>query len=150
MIMKKCISVILAFFALSGFAQSAPDNKILYVFPDDVEVAIDQYIESFPNKKDLQFILTLYKNEDGTYEIYVNSCSIDNKNITPYWQQVTNRYAVINKGLYPLLFDYDYDFGAPKPSEIGTCGQREGQILRIASCNDGFHLTFSKSGICTQ
>lgn len=59
MIMKKCISVILAFFALSGFAQSTPDNKIVYVFPDDVEVAIDQYIESFPNKKDLQFVLTL-------------------------------------------------------------------------------------------
>ena len=53
MIMKKCISVILAFFVLSGFAQSAPDNKILYVFPDDVEVSIDQYIESFPNKNDL-------------------------------------------------------------------------------------------------
>lgn len=96
--MKKCISVILAFFVLSGFAQSAPDNK----------------------------------------------------NITPYWQLVTNRYAVINKGLYPLLFDYDYDFGAPKPSELGTYGQREGQVLRIASCNDRFHLTFSKSGICTQ
>lgn len=86
MIMKKCISVILAFFVLSGFAQSAPDNKILYVFPDDVEVSIDQYIESFPNKNDLQFILTLYKNEDGTYEIYVNSCSTDNKNITPFRQ----------------------------------------------------------------
>lgn len=150
MIMKKCISVILAFFALSGFAQSTPDNKIVYVFPDDVEVAIDQYIESFPNKRDLQFILTLYGNGDGTYEIYVNSCSMDNKNITPYWQQVTNRYAVINKGLYPLLFDYDYDFGAPKPSEIGTCGQREGQVLRIASCNEGFHLAFSKLGISTQ
>lgn len=150
MIMKKCISIILTFFALSGFAQSAPDNKILYVFPDDVEVAIDQYIESLPNKEGLQFVFTLYKNGDGTYEIYVNSCSTDDKNTIPYWHQITNRYAVINKGLYPLLFDYDYDFGAPKPSEIGTYGQREGQVLRIISCNDGFHLTFSKSGIRTQ
>lgn len=149
--MKISISIILVFFALSGFAQSMPDNKILYVFPDDVEVAIDQYIGSLSNKEDLQFVLTLYKNEDGTYEIYVNSCSTDNENATPYyWQQITNRYAVINRELYPLLFDYDYDFGAPTPSEIGTYGQRAGQVLRIISCNDGFHLTFSKSGICTQ
>lgn len=57
--MKISISIILAFFALSGFAQSMPDNKILYVFPDDVEVAIDQYIGSLSNKEDLQFVLTL-------------------------------------------------------------------------------------------
>lgn len=146
--MRKCLFAVLTLFVLSGFAQPMPDKKILYVFPDDVEVAIDQYTESLPNKEDLQFVLTLYKNGDGTYEIYVNSCSTDRKNANPYWQQVTNRYAVINKGLYPLLFDYDYDFGTPQPSETGTYGQREGQVLRIASCNDGFHLTFSRSGIC--
>lgn len=147
-IMKKSMSIILTFFVLSGFSQPMPDNKILYVFPDDVEVALDQHIESLPNKEDLQFVLTLCKNVDGTYEIYVNSHSTDDGIV--YWERVTNRYAVINDKVYPLLFDYDYDFGAPKPSDIGTYGRREGQVQRIITCNDGFHLTFSRTGICSR
>lgn len=107
-------------------------------------------MEGLANSKELRFVLTLYKNEDGTFEIYVNSLGADNRDTTIYWAQITNRYAVINESMYPLLFDYDYDFGTPRPSETGTYGQREGQVPRIITCNDGFHLTFSKSGICPQ
>lgn len=148
-IMKKGLSIILTCLILSGFAHPVNEERILYVFPDDVETAIDRYMESLSDSEELRFVLTLYKKTDGTYEIFVNSHDADNGG-SLYWERVTNRYAVINNRECPLLFDYDYDFGTSRPSEIGTSGERAGQVPRVISVNDGFHLTFSKQGICSE
>lgn len=148
-IMKKGLSIILMGCILSGFARPVNEDRILYVFPDEVEMAIDRYMESLPNSEELRFVLTLYKNTNGTYDLYVNSHGADNGG-SLYWERITNRYAVINNREYPLLFDYDYDFGTSRPSEIGTCGERDGQVMRVMSVNDGFHLTFSKLGVCSE
>ncbi len=150
-IMKKSFLIVLVFMAIAG--RTAPTNcndKILYIFPDDVEIAINDYIEKYADKESLQFVLTLYKDEAGTYKVYVNSYRTDSGNSKHCWEQATNRFAVVNNNEYPLLFDYDYDFSTTKPSEIGEYGQREGQVLKIMSINDGFYVKFSKSGICVK
>lgn len=133
------------------FAQSG--GKIIYIFPDEVEVKLYNYIKK-TEKKQQKVVLTLYKSDAGIYTVFVNFHKVlDNTSIastSDKWVKITNRYVVINDMEYPLLLDYDYQFSTSKPSEIGEYGSRNGQVMRTMSINHGFFVRFSGSKILSE
>lgn len=152
--MKKSILILLVVVIVSllnanGFAQ--PSGKIRYIFPDELETTLYDYIQKINVKRDCEIVLTLCKSENGYYEVYVNCHEITDTPLIDaadnQWAKSTHRYVVINENEYPLLLDYDYAFSTKRPAEIGTYGSRDCQVLRTIPVNDGYRVKFTKEGI---
>lgn len=152
--MKKSILILIVIATISllntnVFAQRK--GKIIYVFPDEVEIKLYNYIEKINAKRDSEIVLTLCKSESNYYEVYVNCNKITDVSLIDAadikWAEFTNRYVVINDDEYPLLLDSDYAFSTKRPSEIGKYGGRDCQVLRTMPVNDGYRVKFTKEGI---
>lgn len=145
--MIKRIPVFLLFLlAHYSCAYSQESEKILYIFPDSVELRLNEYIKR-QNKKEHITYLTLSKKDEGRYYLYVTFYAKQHAHNIIFWVKSTNRYAVVGQEKYPLLFDYDYDFSTKDILNIGEYGKRDGQILKTRSIHDGFHIEFDKNGI---
>lgn len=119
-------------------------QRILYIFPDQVEKALGDYFNSLANNRS-KYCLTLYK-DDGIYTIYVTSFTKSSRKDFLVWVKATTRVALINKNKYPVLLQEDYVFGTPDTSKVGEYGNREGRIKRLAVINEGYSVKFTKTG----
>ena len=149
--MKKTITFLLVLFLNSCSETNSQElGKIVYIFPDEVEISVSNYIDSLREKGNVFIFLKLGKKSENTYYLHVSYCSLENKESLIFWVNSTNRYAVIRNSYYPLLLDYDYDFSTKTPLSIGNYGERAGQILRTMPIYDGYSIMFTKKGITTN
>ncbi len=144
--MKKSILFSIIFVVIVGFTTPPVnnENRILYVFPDEVEVALNDYIKNLKKiNKDFQFNLILYKEADGNYRVFVSYYEPSKRSLTYSvlvdWPECSDRRVIINDEEYPLVFDHDYDFGTPDPLNISEFGKRDETILRVMLICDGFY-----------
>lgn len=117
------------------------NDQIKYVLPDNVETFIDSSIRAQKGSSAFYFLL----NKDSVYSISIGSYSKkDEKNILK-WVKQTNRFLIVNKKVYPLIFDYDLKF-ATVDSNIGEFGKREGNIKRVSLMLHGITIFFKSDG----
>ncbi|MDP4183837.1 MAG: hypothetical protein Q8862_01585 [Bacteroidota bacterium] len=143
---KLILTIILLFFMVSN-AYPKEAKKILYIFPDDVEIKLSKYIENTNKQHEFVVYLMLSKSSDERYKLYIAFYKKKHIKNVIYWVKSTNRYVVVNQEKYPLLIDYDYDFSTSNPLNIGDYGGREGQVLRAMPFYDGYNIEFNKYGI---
>lgn len=136
----KRITSILLFIIVCISLKAQVSDSILYIFPDIVEKKLDYYISS-SKAGDSNLFFVLENAGDNKYRIFVSSYTKSD-----YWENVSKRYGVVNETRYPLLFDYDYIFSTPRPSHIGTFGERDKQILKYRVILDGYSITFDYNG----
>jgi len=147
--MKSKILIITFLFSLSAYAQ---ENKIVYVFPDSVEVAVYEYItqdsEYFIKERgeEVCYYLVLSKDTADVYKMLVQRYfpksykSNDRVNIS-------NRVAVINDKRLPLLFDYDELFGTVDVINMGKYGERQdGYVKRSITIRDWAYTIYFIGG----
>lgn len=108
----KNLYIIIAFIALSctttkTVVENSNDNTIVYVLPLEVENILKAHISGLKNK-DLYLELA---QENDNFTIFVSESDI-------FWKTRTSRKVVIDKKLYPLIFDTDTFFGSAEPKEI--------------------------------
>jgi len=117
------------------------NDQIKYVLPDNVETFIDSSIRARKASSAFYFLL----NKDSVYSISIGSYNKkDEKNILK-WVKQTNRFLIVNKKVYPLIFDYDLKF-ATVDSNIGEFGKREGNIKRVSLMLHGLTIFFKSDG----
>ena len=124
-------------------------QKIIYIFPDNVEVAVNSAI-NVKTKEKVCHYLVLRKDTIDTYNLIVSyylpsDSSSDNSGLS-YRIENSDRMAVINDKQYPLLFDYDYRFGTKDAINIGEYGKRdEGFVLRTMIIYDAAYTIHFRS-----
>lgn len=124
--MKKLILLILGI--AFNFCALNAKKPIMYVVSDSIEICIGNYLKEIPSQNRIGFYIYTENNQIllSLISIPSNSHSI----IKEYIDR-SNRVILINKNTYPLLFDYDFDFGTKTPIEnIGDYGNRDGSYLR--------------------
>lgn len=127
---------------ITGFAQK---KSIKYIFSDAVEIKLDSIANSFVKAgKDIRIYLVLQKNATG-YTISVCHYKKSEKNNIPKAVKITNRYAIINDRLIPVIFDYDFFFSSPS-KDISVFKNRDDQIVRSSFLNHGPVLTINSKG----
>jgi len=133
--MKNKILFITFLFSLSVYSQ---ENKIVYIFPDSVEIAVNEYITQ-ERKEKTSYYLVLSKDTANVYKLMVSS--YDPSYDSTHRANVSNRVAVINDKHLPLLFDYDERFGTLDAINIGRHGERDdGYVKRSITIYD-WHYT---------
>ena len=133
--------MIVSFFVNVSMAQKC--SQIKYVLPDNVEVVLDSCVKSVGKEKQ-NFYFVLRK--DTSYNITIGMFNkSEGKNILK-WIRQSNRYVVINDKTYPLIFDYDFEFGAIESNNIGDFPSREGNIKRVSLIVHGLTVYFSPNG----
>jgi hypothetical protein len=147
--MKRLLFLLLLGIVCSrGVSQNV--TPIYYVFPDEVEIALDRFIQKINAKKSHSFHMRLSRITDEKYRLDVNVSSDAKINGLPYLIAATNRYLLVNGKGYPLSFDYDEIFSTPKPNEIGEFGKREGFVMRNRVIHEGFYLIFNRLGLIDE
>jgi len=126
--MKNKILFIIFLFSLSVYSQ---ENKIVYIFPDSVEIAVNEYITQEREEK-TSYYLVLSKDTADIYRLLV--LRYDPLHNPTHRANLSNRVAVINDKRLPLLFDYDELFGTVDTINIGRYGERDdGYVKRSIS-----------------
>lgn len=141
------IFILSILFILCQFTVNAQSQKISYVFPDSVELRLNKYISNYNKKKpnkELYFLIK--KDTSGVYNLTVIPISSGSDSIVVSWLKSTNRYALIDKESYPVVFDYDFALGTPTINDIGSIGQREGNVKRMELIAHRFTIYFRMNG----
>ena len=116
------------------------EEKIVYVFPDSVEVAVYEYItqvsEYFIKRgEEVCYYLVLEKDTANVYRLIVQR--YDPSYNPNHRANLSNRVAVINDKRLPLLFDYDELFGTVDAINMGRYGVRnESYVKRSITIRD--------------
>jgi putative transposon-encoded protein len=139
--MKIIIIVACILCCLEGRAQ----KKITYILPDSVEVRINSHILTKSGVK--SYYLLLKKDTSRTYNITVIPFDNSAKSEVNNWVNNTDRYALINGQLYPLLFDYDFAFSTPDPNNVGSFGHRDGSIRKLQLIAHRYTIYFRTNGL---
>ena len=106
-------------------------TKIVYVFPDSVEVAVHEYItqKKWIRSYKPSYYLLLEKDTADVYRLVV--LHYEPSYNPTHRANRSNRVAVINDKRLPLIFDYDELFGTVDAVNIGKFGERnEGYVKR--------------------
>jgi hypothetical protein len=143
--MKKIAFIIFLSLGFKGYSQS---SDIVYIIPDNVEVALERQITylKVDTTKTLVYFL-LEKDDEGIYSLSLFHDIINQQEgLTGKILKLTNRVLLINKNKYPLILDYDFTFGTPKVDQIATFGSREGNIVRSVILFHGYTIYFNKLG----
>lgn len=143
--MRKTLMILLfLFLAIPSMAQK--NNQIKYVLPDTVETFLDSCIKKQEGGK--TWIYFLLK-KDTLYSITIGKYSTKEKKNILQWVKQTNRYILINKVSYPLIFDYDLRFGAIDDN-IGEFGSRDDNVKRVNLILHGTTIYFKSDGSVVQ
>lgn len=123
------------------------DNTIPYIFPMDVEKVIANYLsdQNFDN------VVGFLRRTNDHFEIYiVNSDS-------SFWTTNSRRNFFVDGEFYPLILDYDYNFGSNEPATSVkarlTDKSLEFPVRRNTlyhSYRQSFVVRFNKDGIVEQ
>jgi hypothetical protein len=131
-------------YTVNCLAQSRSE-KITYIFSDTVEITLDSVLNSLSkNTNDVLFFLYLRKDSSNFNASVVSYRKKEEKNLSRLVKQ-TNRFAIINQRLVPVIFDYDYLFTSPS-NDIGSFGHRDNQIVRSRLLTHGPVIIFSARG----
>ncbi|WP_062062976.1 hypothetical protein [Aquimarina longa] len=109
----KNLYIIISFIALAGcttvqtVVENSNDDIIVYVLPLEVENILKAHVSGLKNK-DLYLELA---QENDNFTIFVSESDI-------FWKTRTNRKVVVDKKLYPLIFDTDAFFGSAESKGI--------------------------------
>jgi hypothetical protein len=141
--MKQLFFLVSILFTITCAGQSRGE-KILYVFSDAVEARLDSSLSAWQKPKDLLFFLYL-REDSSIYSVAIGDHP--KKAYKSLYRLVkrTNRFAVVNKRLVPLIFDYDYLFSSPS-DDISSFGHRDEQIVRSALLMHGPIIYFNARG----
>lgn len=121
-------------------------GKIKYIFPDAVETKIDSCLGSLEQADRHFHFYLLLTTDSAKYDLTISRYTEEeSKNISP-WVKETNRWAVINKRLIPLIFDYDMKFSTHYPDRIGSFGNRDGEVIRSRIIIEGTTISFDRYG----
>lgn len=140
------IKILMVAFVLGcSQALAQKDDKVVikYFFPDKVEMLIDSCIHSYKSEM-LNFYFLLAK--DSAYSITIGKYDWKERGNLLSWINQTNRYVVVNSEKYPLLFDYDLTFAGIDLNNVGTFGNREGNIKRAKLLLHGLTIIFNSEG----
>ena len=103
-------------------------GPITYVVSDSIEVCIGEYLMDNPTHNRIGFYI--YSRNDRIL-ISIISIPRNSKSIIKEYLDRSNRVILIGEKEFPLLFDYDFDFGTKTPiKNIGNYGNRNGTYLR--------------------
>lgn len=85
-----------------------PSDKLVYIIPDTIEVYYSNLIEMNNEDRSLSFlIVSTNQNDSGIIGLYLlDKNDIVELNIISLLK-LTKRYLLINKSLYPLIFETD-------------------------------------------
>lgn len=85
-----------------------PSNKLVYIIPDTIEMYYSNLIEMNNEDRSLSFlIVSTNQNDSGIIGLYLlDKNDIVELNIISLLK-LTKRYLLINKYLYPLIFETD-------------------------------------------
>jgi hypothetical protein len=134
-------------FILFYFAGYAQDRKITYFLPDSVEVHINNLLlRSLKLNNNKEYYFLLKEDTSRVYNLTVIPFDINIKTEVSNWVSATNRYALINGRLYPLLFDYDFTFSTPDPNNVGSFGHRDGNIRKLHLIAHSYTIYFKTNG----
>jgi hypothetical protein len=111
-------------------------EKIAYFFPESVLKIIKINID-----KDKNYIFDLRK--DGSfYELFIA------ENTNNFFAQRTSRFCVVNGNIFPIILDYDEDFGSTKEFEEAI-KQKDVTTKSHTIYDNVFMIKFNKQGkIC--
>jgi len=141
--MRNCVLIFISIIcSLPIYSQ---EHKIIYIFPDNVEVAVNKFINKETREKTCHY-LVIVKDTVDTYKLIVPSYRPSDRSHLSYYVESTNRMAIINDKQYPLLFDYDYRFGTRDTVNVGRYGERDGFILRTMPIYDAYTIHFRTDG----
>ncbi|WP_126972911.1 hypothetical protein [Gynurincola endophyticus] len=132
-------------FLYTDIANAQKGKFIKYYFPDSIEILINTHLSSKNQRSDIKNICLKLDSEDDLYRLIIIE-NIDVKSSTFYWKKRTNRFAVINSNLIPLIFDLDEKFSAPFPQTFGNYGKREGEIRKVSIIYHGPIIYFNSYG----
>lgn len=141
--MRCCIIFILVLFSLKLTGQAT--DTIKYVLFDSVEMALAEYIENYDKSVnyDINYYLLLARDLEN-YKLSIMPFK-NNNDIKAIWVDKTNRFILIKKKYYPLIFDYDMSFGLIDES-CGDYTNRDGNIKRAYIGGDYFSIFYNKKG----
>jgi hypothetical protein len=133
--------LIIVFFLLCQLdvLKSQNPNSIIYVLPDSIEIELNAIIAKSQNS-DFYFILG---HDEASYEIIPCRYGLDSKASIPKWVTITNRHLLVNDKRYPLVFDYDFDFGVVSEDYLGNFPKRDGTIKRMKILSHSNPLKFT-------
>ncbi len=147
--MKRIIllAVVLLIFSRS---KAQRNDSIIYVLHfDSVETTIDKHLNTLEKKNQQTSSWSYLGRVDSLFTLTVcNSCLGDDSKAGFLSRLVknTNRYLLIDKRTLPLILDYDTIFTTPKLTNIGSLGNRDGNVLRSRIILDCFTIVFDSNG----
>ncbi len=129
-------------FVFLGIHVNAQTTDILYYLPDSVEMKVYDYTSK--QKSNTKFYFILRSTGKDTFSVSVCQYYEKDKKFLERWVFITKRKVVINKDIYPLLFDYDYIFSTNDTSRVGVYGNRANKLARLLPIVHCFNVKFTK------
>jgi len=141
--MKNIFIVVFILYHFTGYAQ---ERKITYILPDSVEIRIDKHIATRSSLGNKSYYFLLREDTPKVYNLTIIPFEVKDKTEVSEWVNATNRYALVNARLYPLLFDYDFTFSTSEPNNIGSFGHRDGNIRKLHLIAHRYTIFFKTNG----
>jgi len=138
---KELLSFFIFFFSFNVYCNST--DSIIYIMPDNVEIKLNEYVMDIKQRSpNYQFYFYFSRIDKFSYRIFPANLTEMNK-----WAYKTNRFILINKNKYPLVFDYDIRFNSYKQEEVGEFENRfDGLIKNSTIIFEGYSITFDWDG----
>ncbi len=134
---------LLLFLVFHGTVLSAQEkNRIQYVLPDNVEAILDSCIKKMMSTGNSFYFLL---EKDTSYCITIGTYKKSEQKDFLSWVTRTNRYILINKRMYPLIFDYDSKFGTVD-EHIGKFRHRDDHVKKVHLLIHGISIFFKPDG----
>ena len=140
--MKKYFTVLIVVFQITT-SNAQKGNQIRYILPDKIEIALDSCIKKY-NLSGVQYYFLLRK--DSIYSVTIGRYRAQEKKNISKWISKSNRFVVVNKMIYPLIFDYDSKFAAVDNDNIAEFGKRDDKIKRATIILHGATIYFDSNG----
>ena len=114
-----------------------------YIFPEGINIAINEKISSYSEYPEWKFYLTVSRvvigEETGNYQVFVNSYKDEPIDVIAGLISKSNRYYQFDDTKVPIIFDYDFAF-----TGYGT--DSKGRVVRKNVTGNGYLIEFNKAG----
>lgn len=122
--------VFFLFCSILGVVKLNATEPIIYALNDSIEMTVGNYLELYASDDLDKIGFYIFRDKDEDYRIkmaLIPNAQILMKN---YFHR-GNRFILIGRKTYPLMFDYDLKYATGTPIEkLGDYGNREGTVSR--------------------